>query len=189
MKKFALLLLVMTLAGCAGTLPDKADLIVETANQSAKVYPASIEVSVVGRDKRTDPHVIVYKDDKEPALTLTSRLPLQMMVAESLAQGLREQGLNRGDRSNITVAVVVKEVQAKVTKPGALYSSKARTRLDVVVSNNGSVLTLEYNREASKESMTRPKVLFLETMLNDQLSDIVTKILEDSRLREAIKGK
>ena len=179
----------MILTGCAGTMPDRADLYIEVVGQAAGVYPPSLEASVVGRDMRSDPSVIVYNTDRESIAMLTSRVPPQVLVKDSLAQGLRAQGLARGDRSNITISVVIQELQAKVTKPGALYAAKARTRLQIVIGNNGTSLTLDYNREANKESVTRPKVLDLETMLNNQLSDIVTKILEDPRVRAAIKGK
>jgi uncharacterized lipoprotein YajG len=190
MKKLVVFIfMAMVLTSCAGTMPEKADLNIEVADQSAGVYPSSLQVSVVGRDNRADPYIIIYNLDREATTMLESRVPPQVLVKDSLAQGLRQQGLNRGDRSNITVSVVIKELQAKVTKPGALYATHARTRLELTIGNNGNVLTLEFNREASKESMTRPKVLFLETMLNEQLTDIVVKMLEDHRVRAAIKGK
>ena len=60
MKKLVVLLsVVMILAGCAGTMPDKADLYLEVAGQPAGVYPPSLEASVVGRDGRTDPYIIM----------------------------------------------------------------------------------------------------------------------------------
>ena len=190
MKKLVVFIfMAMVLTGCAGTMPEKADLNIEVADQSAGVYPSSLQISVVGQDNRADPYIIIYNLDKEATTMLESRVPPQVLVKDSLAQGFRQQGLSRGDRSNITVSVVLKELQAKVTKPGALYTSHARTRLDLIIGNNGNVLTLEYNREASKESMTRPKVLFLETMLNEQLTEIVVKMLEDHRVQAAIKGK
>ena len=190
MKKLVVFIfMAMVLTGCAGTMPEKADLNIEVADQSAGVYPSSLQISVVGQDNRADPYIIIYNLDKEATTMLPSRVPPQVLVKDSLAQGFRQQGLSRGDRSNITVSVVLKELQAKVTKPGALYTSHARTRLDLIIGNNGNVLTLEYNREASKESMTRPKVLFLETMLNEQLTEIVVKMLEDHRVQAAIKGK
>jgi uncharacterized lipoprotein YajG len=121
MKKLVVLIfMAVALTGCAGTMPDKADLILEVADQSAGVYPSSLEVSVVGRDKRADPYSIIYNLDNEATSMLPCRVPPQVLVKDSLAQGLRQQGLSRGDRSNITVSVVIKELQAKVTKPGAL---------------------------------------------------------------------
>jgi uncharacterized lipoprotein YajG len=190
MKKLPVIIfLAMVLAGCAGTMPEKADLNIEVTDQAAGVYPSSLQVSVVGRDNRADPSIIVYNMANEAPTALASRIPPQVLVKDSLAQGLRQQGLSRGDRSNITVSVVIKELQAKVTKPGALYTSHARTRLELTIGNKRNVLALDYNREAKKESMTRPKVLFLETMLNEQLTDIVTKMLEDHRVQDAIKGK
>jgi uncharacterized lipoprotein YajG len=189
MKKLVLVFIVMILAGCAGTMPEKADLNIEIANQLTEVYPTSLDISVVGQDKRADPHIIVFKVDDGTATTVTSRVPPQILLKESLAHGLREQGLKQGNRSNITATIVIKELLAKVTKPGVLYSTKASTRLQLIVNTNKGVLTLEYERDASKDSMTKPKLLYLETMLNEQLTDILTKILADDRVRSAIKGK
>ncbi|MDR3630419.1 MAG: YajG family lipoprotein [Desulfocapsaceae bacterium] len=184
-----LALVAMILAGCANTMPEKADLMPDIKGQSAGIYPAALDVIVIGRDKRPDPSVILYEMDNEPVQRLTNRIPPQVLIKDSLVQGLRQQGLNLGDRSDISITVLVKELQAKVTKPRALYESQARTRLQIIVGNYGNVVTLEYNREANKESLTRPQVLFLETMLNDQLTETITKILEDRRLQDAIRGR
>ncbi len=189
MKQCIIALLVMMLAGCAGTMPEKADLTIDVANQTAGVYPASLGVTIIGRDHRADPAVILYRVDNEPMVRLLSRVPPQELAKEGLTHGLRRQGLHQDDRSSIAVLIVIKGLLAEVTKPGVLYSSEVRTRLQVVVSNAGSTLTLDYNRQARKDSLTRPKVLDLEMMLNDQLSDIVDKILADHRVRGAIKGR
>jgi uncharacterized lipoprotein YajG len=189
MKNFIVIILAAVLFGCAGTVPEKADLNIDIAKQAAGVYPASLEVSVIGRDRRAEPYIIVYQVDNETDIGLVSRVPPQVLVKEGLSHGLRQQGLSQGDRSNIAVVIVVKELLAKVTRPGMLYATKARTSLQLIVSNNGGTLTLDYNHEATKDSLTRPKVLDLEMLLNDQLADIVTKMLADPRVRTAITGK
>jgi uncharacterized lipoprotein YajG len=61
--------------------------------------------------------------------------------------------------------------------------------LKLTVTNRGSVLTKDYNREASKETATKPSIPDLEEMLNAQLSDVIEKILGDGQVREAIRGK
>lgn len=189
MKKMGVVLLVMILAGCATTMPNMADLDITVARQQPATYPASLKVTLIGRDVRTKPAVIVYQLAGEPAVSLVSRLPIRELVQEGLARGLKQQGLNLVDQSDIAVVVKVKELLARVTKPGMLYSAVVRTRLRLVVGNGGSTLTLDFNREATKESLTRPEVLDLELMINNQLSDIVNKILSDDRVKQAIEGR
>jgi uncharacterized lipoprotein YajG len=189
MKNLLFVLISIILAGCAGTIPEKADLDLEIADQPEGVYPASLDISVTGKDSRSEPHVILFKVDKETPMTLTSRVPPQVLARDSLVHGLRQQGLSRGDRSNIIATLNIKELLAKVTKPGVLYNTNVRTRIQLIVRNNGSVLTLEYNREANKDTLTRPKILDLEIILNEQLSEVLTKILSDDRVRVAIKKK
>jgi uncharacterized lipoprotein YajG len=189
MKNFLFVMVSMILAGCAGTMPDKADLNIEIANQPGGIYPSTINIVVIGQDKRPDPNVIISRTDRDPATVLASRIPVENLLKEGLAQGFRQQGLARSDRSAITATVIIKELLVKVTKPGALYAAKANTRLQFIVNNNGNILTLEYNRDSTRDSLTRPKLLDLEVMLNNQLAEIVTKILEDERVRTAINRK
>ena len=187
--RLAVAFAVVLFCGCANTMPDKADLFIDIANQPAEVYPASLNVIVIGRDKRPDPSIILYAMENEPPVRISNRTPPQILIKDSLVQGLRQQGLNMGDRANISITILVKELQARVTKPRSLYASQAKTQLQVIVGNYGNVVTLDYTREASKESLTRPSVLYLETMLNDQLTETITKILEDQRFQAAIKGR
>jgi uncharacterized lipoprotein YajG len=189
MKNFLFVMISMILAGCAGTMPEKADLNIEIAHQPGGIYPSTINIMVIGQDKRSDPNIIIFKTDRDPATVLASRIPVENLLKEGLAQGFRQQGLAKSDRSAITATVVIKELLVKVTKPGALYTAKAYTRLQFIVNNNGNILTLEYNRDSTRDSLTRPKLLDLEVMLNNQLAEIVTKILEDERVRTAINRK
>jgi uncharacterized lipoprotein YajG len=189
MKKLVSLFIVMILAGCAGSLPDKADLNIEIGKQSGGIYPASLDVNVIGQDKRPDSHIIIFKMDKEPATTLDSRIPPQNLLKESLAHGFLQQGLGLSQRSGVTATGIIKELQVRVTRTGALYAAVANTSLQLIINNNGNILTLEFNRKSKQDSMTRPKVLDLEMMLNEQLSDVVTKIMVDDRVRTAINRK
>jgi|GEM_PF-502141 len=189
LKRLAVVCVAILFSGCANTMPDKADLFVDIASQPAGLYPTSLDAIVIGRDKRPDPSIILYAIENEPEERIANRVPPQILIKESLVQGLRQQGLNMDDRADISITILVKELQAKVTRPHTLFETQARTRLQVIIGHLGNVVTLEYNREASKESLTRPKALFLETMLNDQLTETLTKILDDQRFQAAIKGR
>jgi uncharacterized lipoprotein YajG len=189
LQRLAVALVAIVLSGCAGAMPGKADLMVDTANQAEGVYPASLDVIVIGRDKRPDPSVILYDMEDEQPQRIANRVPPHILVKESLVQGLRQQGLQMDERANISITVLINDLQAKVTKPHTLYVSQAKTRLQVIVGHLGNIVTLEYNREANKESLTRPGIPALEEMLDDQLTETITRILSDQRFQVAIKGR
>ena len=189
MKKFVFMIIAVILAGCAAATPEWADLTIDSARQKAGIYPASLEVSVIGRDNRSEPAIIIYAIGNDPAEKIRNRVPPENVVQESVLRGLLQQGLRRGSKSNIAVVVAMEELQAKVTKSSMLYTANVHSHLRVTVSNNGTTLALDYDRQANKDSLTRPEILDLEILLNDQLVDIVSKILDDQRVRAAIKGK
>ena len=88
----------------------------------------------------------------------------------------------------VTIAVDELLVTVGRTKSGLLYKSDAKSRIKLTINNQGSVLTKDYNRQESKETATKPGIGDLEKMLNNQLSDVIQRILGDGQVREAIRG-
>ena len=191
MKRLLLMLIVIMLSGCAATMPNKTNLNPTLEDQPTGVYPAGIEILVDSRDDRLEKHVVAYSFKNEPVTVLFNQVAPQIMMAERLADGFSQQGLIRVGRANVMVTVAIEELLVTVgkTKSGLLYNAEAKSRLRLTVNNNGSVLTKDYNREASKESATKPDIPDLEAMLNVQLADVIEKILGDGQVREAIRGK
>ncbi|MDP3479069.1 MAG: YajG family lipoprotein [Desulfoprunum sp.] len=191
MKRLLLMIIAVMLSGCAATLPDKINLNPILENQPAGVYPPALDIFVDSKDDRFEKHVVTYSFKNEPSIMLFNQVAPQIMLAERLTDGLSQQGLTRVGRSTITVTIAIEEMMVTVTKTksGLLYNSAARSRLRLTVNNNGSILTKDYNREASKETATKPDIPDLEAMLNVQLSDVIEKILGDGQVREAIRGK
>ena len=67
-----------------------------------------------------------------------------------------------------------------------LSDIKSSTLRDII---NGNILTKEYNRASSQDSVTRPDIHDLEVLLNEQLSEIMAQALSDNQIRGAIKGQ
>ena len=190
MKKLLLILITVVLSGCAGTMPNKTNLNPVLADQPAGVYPPGIVISVEGKDDRFEKSVVSYTFKNEPAVLVNQVAP-QILMTERLADGFSQQGLLRGGQTPVVVTIAVEELMVTVgkTKSGLLYKAEAKSRLRLTINNRGSVLTKDYNREASKETATKPAIRDLEEMLNVQLSDVIEKILGDGQVREAIRGK
>ena len=181
MKKLLFILIAVVLSGCAGTMPNKTNLNPVLADQPAGVYQPGIVISVEGKDDRFEKSVVSYTFKNEPA-SLVNQVAPQILMAERLADGFSQQGLLRGGQTPVLVTI-------GKTKSGLLYKAEAKSRLRLTINNRGSVLTKDYNREASKETATKPAIRDLEEMLNVQLSDVIEKILGDGQVREAIRGK
>lgn len=191
MKKLLLLVIVAMLSGCAAALPDKTNLNPRLEIQPTGVYPPGIEIVVDSQDDRFEKQVVMFSLKNEPAKMLFNQVAPQVMLAERLADGFGQQGLTRVGRANMTISVAIENLMVTVTKTKSnlLYNSEARTRIKLKVNNNGFTLSKDYNREASEETATKPDMPDLEAMLNDQLSDVIEKILGDGQVREAIRGK
>lgn len=191
MKRLLLLIIAVMLSGCAATLPDKTNLNPALEAQPAGVYPPGIEIVVDSQDNRVKKHVVAYSLKNEPEILLVNQIVPRVLMTERLAEGFSQQGLTRVGRANIRVMLIIEELLAKVsrTKSGLLYNSEAKTRIKLRINNNGSILTKDYNREINKETATRPDIQDLEALLNEQLGDVIEKILGDGQVREAIRGK
>ncbi len=191
MRRLLLMIIAVLLSGCAAAMPDRINLNPTLEDQPAGVYPPGIDIFVDSKDDRFEKHVVTYSFKNEPSIMLFNQVAPQIMLAERLTDGLSQQGLTRVGRANITVTIAIEEMMVSVTrtKSGLLYNSAAKSRLRLTVNNNGSVLTKDYSREASKETATKPDIPDLEAMLNVQLADVIEKILGDGQVREAIRGK
>jgi uncharacterized lipoprotein YajG len=189
MKKLMLLLSALLFVGCAASWPQKANLNPVVDDQLDGLYQPGLDISVNGSDERNGSQIIKIALPDVAVTLIPNQVAPNVMLAERLQNGFQQQGLAQGGQSNINIGVVVEELQATLTKPGVMFNSNAKSRIKLTVSNNGNVLTKEYNRASSQDSVTRPDIHDLEVLLNEQLSEIMSQALSDNQIRGAIKGQ
>ncbi len=189
MKKLMLLLSVLLFVGCAASWPQKANLNPAVDDQLDGLYQPGVDVSVNGQDERAGSQIIKIALPDTPVTLIPNQVSPHVMLAERLQNGFQQQGLARGNQSNININVIVEELQATLTKPGVMFNANAKSRIKLTVSNNGNILNKEYNRASSQDSVTRPDIHDLEVLLNEQLSEIMSQALSDNQIRGAIKGQ
>jgi len=188
MRKAIVLLFALLVAGCAAKLPDNAQLAVTVPTQDSGVYPVGTRAVLKGHDGRTSQAVVVFRIDGEPGVEIPNIVPVQEAVAEPVVAGFRQQGVSFEPDAPVYLEVQINELHVVVTKPGLLYVATADSRVAMTVRNGKGSFTKKYKRQTSSESATRPEVVELETMLNEQLADIVAQILQDSEIRQMIRG-
>lgn len=185
MDKIVLLLCVLLVSGCSAKYPQTANLNVVVPNQSEAVYTNAF-VFINGLDVRENAEVILYKLKTQPAVKVPSRNSPISIITEELAIGLQKQGLQFDTAAPVRIDLELNQLLVTVSKPKRLYNSQAVSQMTLKARHGKNSITKEYTRQNDQESVMQPKITKIETMLNDQLSDIVMTILTDRDLRELI---
>ncbi|WP_167505855.1 YajG family lipoprotein [Desulfosediminicola flagellatus] len=188
MKKLALLICILLLAGCESKRPATAKLSLNIARNPSTIYAGS-SATIRGEDSRMHPEIVEFKIGDDPILRVPSLTPPHALITKQLADGFLDQGMTFTTASEARILLNIKELLVTVTKPKMLYQADAKSRITLQITNGSATLTKKYDRETSKESATRPKIPTLENMLNNQLKDIIEQILEDEDIRSAILSK
>lgn len=186
MKKLALIVSLVLLAGCSANYPLTTTLHLHSDSQSGEVYDHTITAVLRGHDARQESAVVAYRFG-QPEILLPNETEPHALLTSQLAQGLLQQGLEFKENAPIRIQLNLEHLLADVSRPKILYNATAKSHITLIVSNRGTTLSKTYKREANRESPTRPALVDLEQMLNEQLSDIVSQILEDREVRDAIR--
>lgn len=184
MSRILLLMCILFLNGCAPKYPAVANLNLEITPQPPIFSGSSAYIE--GHDARENEEVILYQLPEQPPIWVPNMNPPHILATERLAGGLREQGLMFESSAGVRILLEINELQVTVTKPKFLFAANAKTRVTLKVVKGGTSLAKKYEREATKESPQRPNLDKLETMLNDQLSEVINQILDDEDIRRAI---
>lgn len=179
----ACMALVGLSSGCAKH-PVMANLNLAITAQPPVYSDASAYIQ--GHDARAEEAVIVYLLKDQPPTMVPNMSPPHILATERLAGGFRDQGLMFAGESNVRILLDITELLVTVTKPKFLYTAEAKTRVTLKVVKGGTSLAKKYDREATKEFAQRPDISKTETMLNEQLSDIINQMLKDGDIRDAI---
>lgn len=187
MYRFFLLAIALVMTGCTSYYPTVANLNLQIVSQPP-VY-GDAKISIEGKDLRQAKEIIVYQLKDQMPIAVDNMSPPEILLAERLAGGLKEQGVQLVSRSETRLFLEINELLVTVTRPKFLYSTEARSRVTLTIVKDASSLAKKYERQATKESPGRPELPQLEQMLNEQLSDIVSQMLQDEDIRQAISTR
>ena len=188
-KKIIILVVAILLTGCGAKDPLYTSLKLGITGQPAGIYSGDIAATLRGRDARKDKTVVAYQLKGQTEIRIPNESDPHALITDQLAKGFLEQGLVFEGGAPIRILIDLNELLAKVTRSKLLYNAIARSHLTLTIKYREVTFTKTYDREASQGSARRTPVKDLEKMLNDQLTDIVTQILNDQEVRATINGK
>lgn len=152
------------------------------------IYSHGTSATLNGRDSRKESTVVHYQLGGRVEEKIDNLTAPHILIEEQLEKGYIEQGLLISGNSPVHIEFDLKELLVSVTRVKLLYRAKARSRLIVTIKHEGVTLTRSFDRETSRDSLTRPQVGHLELLLEEQLADIVYQILGDQQVQNTIKG-
>ncbi|KIQ84857.1 MULTISPECIES: YajG family lipoprotein [Aeromonas] len=188
MKKSLLLLAALMLGGCATHWPETAMLNPQVIPANQQVYSGN-RITMEGVDKREAAYVFSIKYKEKAPVLVNSERPLNLLMAERLAEGLRSQGLEVGNSGTTNLTLVISNAAVNVEEKTFTYVTKSRVSLQVIADFQGNRLTKQFNMSSSKESPSEPSMADLESTLNLQLGSALQQIMADEALRGYLKGQ
>lgn len=188
MKRVLFVACFLLLAGCSTNYPLTTSLQLHGDSRPSGGYDQGISAVLTGHDARKESAVVAYQLTQPPVLLPNDTEP-HALITRQLAEGFMHQGLVFKSGAPIRIQLNIEELLADVRRPKILFTTTARSHITLLVTNQGSTLTKTYKREANRESATKPDLVDLEKMLNEQLSEIVGQILQDTEVRAAISKK
>jgi uncharacterized lipoprotein len=189
MKNIFLLAFAVLFTGCSAQYPLTTNLKLQVNSQSPGIYSNATSAFLKGHDARKNPAIAVYRLKDKPEIEIPNQNAPHIVITQQLAIGLMEQGLVFESSSPVRIRLDINELVASVTRPNVLYNTTAKSNLTLTIHNKEISLTKTYDRQANSESATHPKVLDIEKILAEQLSDIVNQILHDEEIQTAIGQK
>jgi uncharacterized lipoprotein len=189
MKRIALFICALLLAGCSAQYPITTALRLQVDRQSTAMYDPDTTAALKGHDARQETAVVIYRLKGKSEVQIPNETPPHALVTNQLAAGLQAQGLVFAGGSPVRIQLDLNELVATVTRPKLLYSATARSYVTLTIKNRKISLSKTFDRETTRDTATKPPVHELEKMLNDQLTDIVNQILQDPEIRAAISQR
>lgn len=188
MKKSLLLLAALMLGGCATHWPETAMLNPQVIPSNQQYYSGN-RITMEGVDKREAAYVFSIKKKEKAAVLVNSEQPLNNLLAEKLAEGLRSQGLEVGNSGTTNLTLAISTAAVTVEEKTFTYVTKSKVSLQVIADFQGNKLTKQFNMSSSKEEPGEPSMADLESTLNQQLGSLLQQIMADEALRGYLKGQ
>ena len=188
MKKSLLLLAALILGGCATHWPETALLNPQIVPANQHYYSGN-RITLEGVDKREAAYVFSIKHKEKATVLVNSEQPLNLLLTERLAEGLRSQGLEVGNSGTTNLTLAVTTAAINVEEKTFTYVTKSKVSLQVLADFQGNKLTKQFNMTSSKEGPNEPDMAELESILNQQLGSVLQQIMADDVLRGYLKGQ
>ncbi|RZQ54154.1 hypothetical protein C1E23_05910 [Pseudoalteromonas phenolica] len=183
MKKIALVLCGMLLAGCAS---QPKSVILNPVYKAGKVADFNVPVTLAVEDHRISKFTIKVVD-QEPAEYLPDAA-LSQRVQMAFEQALKTNGAQLTEMSNNTLTLHIDSFNSKVTESYTQHESNAVARFKVLATQGKRSFEKTYTGQAQMTGPLKHEQAKVEGQLNKLSEQVITRIVSDPALINFFKG-
>ena len=183
MKKIALVLCGMLLAGCAS---QPKSVILNPIYKAGKVADFNVPVTLAVEDHRISKFTIKVVD-QEPAEYLPDAA-LSQRVQIAFEQALKTNGAQLTAMSNNTLTMHIDSFHSKVTESYAQHESNAVAKFKVLATQGKRSFEKTYTGQAQMTGPLKHEQAKVEGQLNKLSEQVITRIVSDPALINFFKG-
>lgn len=133
-------------------------------------------------DLRTAQHMLQIIKEGKAAELVTSQSSLAQLVDNALSSAFKKSGAQLGPTGNNVLNIVISKALINVNQSMMKYNANNSIELSISVDNGLQTLTKSYRSSGKSEGPFKADIAVLERDFNQQLSKLITNIINDPEL-------
>jgi uncharacterized lipoprotein len=183
MKKIALVLCGMLLAGCAS---QPKSVILNPVYKAGKIADFNVPLTLAVEDHRISKFTIKVVDQEPAAYLPDAALSERVQIA--LEQALKTNGVQLISASNNTLTLHIDSFHSKVTESYTQHESNAVAKFKVLATQGQRTFEKTYSGQAQMMGPLTHDQAKIEGQLNELSEQVITRIISDPALINFFKG-
>ena len=145
------------------------------------------EASITVTDIRRARHVVQILRKDEAAEIYSSQQPLSNIIKQTLISEFKKQGLAINTQANNAIEVIIENSLISVQQEMMKYQVNNELMIHVKVNNGEQTLSNTFKVRGTSEGPLSADIAVLERDFNQQLTKLLTQIINNVEIRNFIK--
>ena len=145
------------------------------------------EASITVTDIRRAQHVVQILRKDEAAEIYSSQQPLSNIIKQTLISEFKKQGLAINAQANNAIEVIIENSLISVQQEMMKYQVNNELMIHVKVNNGEQTLSNTFKVRGTSEGPLSADIAVLERDFNQQLTKLLTQIINNVEIRNFIK--
>ena len=145
------------------------------------------EASITVTDIRRAQHVVQISRKDEAAEIYSSQQPLSNIIKQTLISEFKKQGLAINTQANNAIEVIIENSLISVQQEMMKYQVNNELMIHVKVNNGEQTLSNTFKVRGTSEGPLSADIAVLERDFNQQLTKLLTQIINNVEIRNFIK--
>lgn len=146
------------------------------------------QANLVVTDLRANLHVIQITKEGDAAKLINSQSSVANVINETLQPEYKKQGLVLTNASNQIIEVSILKAIINVEQTLFKYTSTREIELQVTIKQNGNSTTKKFSLKGNSKGPLKADLAVLGRDFNQGISKLLTQLLNDTELQQAIKS-